>query len=546
MANNRNKPNTERLDRIKCGQINLQRAKHATNQITQIINERKLDIVLIQEPHTRTGQVIGLGKTHSVIYRKGTNPKTAIMVVNPQIQCLFVENMSNDLFSVVQLKYNGWEFYAISAYIPPVKNKDYKYDQVINEIENKLRIIKQKGNFILGMDANAKSSAWGSPVNEPRGRKLQEMIETNDLTILNEGETPTFDGPCGTSFVDITIATPDMYNKVLTWHIPDVVSMSDHRYIEFIIEAKSHNNNHETDTEGFCNKKADWDVFEHTFKQRASRLLQDISSTSTTEDVESCAIRLTEFIRDACREAMPPRKQHKKSVPWWTPELTKKRKEVRGLKRKAQRTNTEEEREERRKEYKKEFNAYKTLLLKTRVEKWKSFCAENTTNDPWGAVYRMLRNKKPKMIDTTIRKRNGEYTTTIEDTHQYLLDTFFPDDEATRDNQEHEELRRKANTAKGGPNDRRFTEREIRKEIKRGNVKKAPGEDHITADAVAHAFDCDPKIFVDMFNKCLEYGTFPRAWKTAKVKLIPKPGKDDPSDPKSYRRSYNSKDRTLP
>ncbi|GBO98333.1 hypothetical protein EVAR_84197_1 [Eumeta japonica] len=38
-----------------------------------------------------------------------------------------------------------------------------------------------------------------------------------------------------------------------------------------------------------------------------------------------------------------------------------------------------------------------------------------------------------------------------------------------------------------------------------------------------------------MANKCLELGYFPRAWKVAAIKVIPKPGKDDYARPKSYR-----------
>ncbi|GBP97954.1 Putative 115 kDa protein in type-1 retrotransposable element R1DM [Eumeta japonica] len=38
-----------------------------------------------------------------------------------------------------------------------------------------------------------------------------------------------------------------------------------------------------------------------------------------------------------------------------------------------------------------------------------------------------------------------------------------------------------------------------------------------------------------MANKCLELGYFPRAWKVAAIKVIPKPGKEDYARPKSYR-----------
>ncbi|GBP98427.1 Putative 115 kDa protein in type-1 retrotransposable element R1DM [Eumeta japonica] len=45
----------------------------------------------------------------------------------------------------------------------------------------------------------------------------------------------------------------------------------------------------------------------------------------------------------------------------------------------------------------------------------------------------------------------------------------------------------------------------------------------------------DLGVFLAMANKCLELGYFPRAWKVATIKVIPKPGKDDYARPKSYR-----------
>ncbi|GBP60477.1 RNA-directed DNA polymerase from mobile element jockey [Eumeta japonica] len=45
----------------------------------------------------------------------------------------------------------------------------------------------------------------------------------------------------------------------------------------------------------------------------------------------------------------------------------------------------------------------------------------------------------------------------------------------------------------------------------------------------------DLGLFLAMANKCLELGYFPRAWKVAAIKVIPKPGKEDYARPKSYR-----------
>lgn len=77
---------------IKIAQINLQRAKHATNQFNQHIAERNIAVALVQEPHTRAGRVIGMGKNTRVINKIGSNPWAAIVLIDPKIEELFMGN----------------------------------------------------------------------------------------------------------------------------------------------------------------------------------------------------------------------------------------------------------------------------------------------------------------------------------------------------------------------------------------------------------------------------------------------------------------------
>ncbi|GBP97791.1 Putative 115 kDa protein in type-1 retrotransposable element R1DM [Eumeta japonica] len=80
-----------------------------------------------------------------------------------------------------------------------------------------------------------------------------------------------------------------------------------------------------------------------------------------------------------------------------------------------------------------------------------------------------------------------------------------------------------------------FTGAEVKMALKAFNPKKAPGIDGFTSDICQAAILRDLGLFLAMANKCLQLGYFPRAWKVATIKVIPKPGKDDYSRPKSYR-----------
>ena len=71
------------------------------------------------------------------------------------------------------------------------------------------------------------------------------------------------------------------------------------------------------------------------------------------------------------------------------------------------------------------------------------------------------------------------------------------------------------------------------------STNKAPGPDGVPAEGVKILPMTKPEVFADMANNLLRRARFPRVWKTARLVLIPKPGKP-PEQPsaKPSRRSY--------
>lgn len=116
-----------------------------------------------------------------------------------------------------------------------------------------------------------------------------------------------------------------------------------------------------------------------------------------------------------------------------------------------------------------------------------------------------------------------------------LLEQFFVTDSAEADTPEQAAVRLEAVEAAGAPDDRPITIPEIESALSTMGARKAPGRDGITADTARAVFSADPEVLVTLYNKCLEVGTFPTEWKIASVRTIPKAGKDDPTDCKSYR-----------
>jgi hypothetical protein len=64
---------------------------------------------------------------------------------------------------------------------------------------------------------------------------------------------------------------------------------------------------------------------------------------------------------------------------------------------------------------------------------------------------------------------------------------------------------------------------------------KAPGFDHLTAEICRRILSIAPIHVLQLFNRCLNEGCFPKKWKLAFVKVILKPGKTDYVNATSYR-----------
>ncbi|GJQ65722.1 hypothetical protein Trydic_g19503 [Trypoxylus dichotomus] len=138
-------------------------------------------------------------------------------------------------------------------------------------------------------------------------------------------------------------------------------------------------------------------------------------------------------------------------------------------------------------------------------------------------------------IKATLKRARGVYTQDARETAELLLETFFPSDDADTDD-DHVAVRASINTATlSDRDDIPFARCEINAAFKSMNAKKAPGIDGITGDIAGRAYDEEPEVFEALFNKCLELGAFPRCWKKQLVRVIPKAGKTDMSDVKSYR-----------
>lgn len=521
---------------IRLGQLNLGKGRAATNNLTNIIDECKIDICLIQEPNTRESAVVGFPLRYTVLAKNEPRPRSAIVIANRDCNFMLLNNASCELITVAEISIRNTKFYVASIYLPPV-NRGFTDEELIARIRSAVSYIPARSRLLIGGDFNAKSPVWNSAEEDRRGRLITELIEEIGLTVVNTDSAPTFNGHRGSSHIDFTAASHEILDEIADWKVEDEETLSDHSLITWNItrpNARPKTTGH-SGTPRFCNKKTDWAKFDASFAASIALLEEAARECRSPGDAEAAAEMLNNNILEACRTSMPLVKQFRGSVPWWTPELTRLRATARRLRRRSQRARAED-REDRQREYREAQEIYRDTMATTRTTKWQEFCSRNSEKDPWGTAYRVIRGKRTATAaPANTRKPDGSLCSTIEESIENLLSHFFPDDLEEGDNEVQAAIRASWGRGTGGPDGPIITRQEVERALRRMSPRKAPGHDGIPSDAALRAFTCAPELITTILNLCLEHATFPSIWKVHNVKFIPKHQKQDPTDPSSFR-----------
>nr|XP_012217588.1 PREDICTED: uncharacterized protein LOC105669289 [Linepithema humile] len=168
--------------------------------------------------------------------------------------------------------------------------------------------------LIMGCDANAHHTVWGSSDTNKRGRKVLEFLASTDLEILNTGDEPTFCTIARREMLDITVCSRQLIQEVVEWTVSTEPSLSDHRQITFRI-AKARRKEIK-----FRNpRKTKWD----SYRKDLASSLRGFSKRHGTEDkLETCVDYLQRSLVNCYESNCPERAViNSRGTSWWTPGL---------------------------------------------------------------------------------------------------------------------------------------------------------------------------------------------------------------------------------
>lgn len=505
-------------------QINLHHAKAASAVLSERFMRSNLDVVLIQEPWVNRGAVRGLPSQQcKVLYcQEVESPRAAILLKNGVNFSPVSEFITRDLVAVeVEVLTEGGKQEAIcaSAYFPDVSDEPPP-EEVVRLINHCKAKNKQ---FIIGCDANAHHTVWGSRDINKRGEYLLQYLVANNITILNRGSEPTFVNAVRQEVIDLTLASSFISTKVTNWHVSQEASLSDHRQIRFDLEAMN------TAQHVFrVPKLTDWEAYRGQLKSELEGIGSNIESI---HDLNLAASLLKETIISSYERCCPIKhKKANRDVPWWNRELGLLRAEARRQFNRAKRSGEWSE-------YRAILTAYNKELRKSKRRSWRSFC-EGIEQLPTAVRLQKVLSKEHSNGMGHLQKPDGSYTESREETVRVLLQTHFPDsvvvEEGDSESDEVQAIPKPANRVMS-LSGRIFTPNRIRWAVGSFKPYKSPGRDGIFPALLKEGLEELLPSLVKIFRASYAWGFIPLVWRDVNVVFIPKAGRRPAAQPKSYR-----------
>ena len=413
------------------------------------------------------------------------------------------------------------------------------------------------GTVIVG-DLNCKHLIWGSNSTDSLGTDLAETLDDQDWIILNDGAKTRTDPRTGIEEVlDIAVCTQNILDLMPEFFVGECVG-SDHFPLHISLATGSHDN----DNPVYTRKVSQLNVarFKEIIDQR-------ISSTpdafETARDLDRIAELLPEIVRTAFEEACPETRVKKGRKPI-TPailELIKRKRKLRreknsaaanGSPSEAQRIQREMnllgnriKKEQKMEQRFRHERACKRLASENNPKKFFQSVRSLTCTDEGVTVKTKRIKDELGNIASTAQERIDLFASRLERVHQTPEYVGFDDgwkisveryirsyDKCFTINPIAKYLEPEHGDT--SPLVAPPTVEEVADHLRNCKTNSASGHDGVGYGLLKKVPPSYTRFITKFFGACLRIGYFPKAWKHAKIIMIPKPNKEQ-SEAKNYR-----------
>lgn len=378
--------------------------------------------------------------------------------------------------------------------------------------------LRKADNIIFAGDFNSHNPSWGCSIADSAGKSLEKAASDCHLCILNNGMPTRITPPSqNVSAIDLTLVNPGLLPHCV-WNVLDDAMGSDH----FPVETTIHISNiiysrflHRVDS-----TSTNWISFKKILRNQEESITSKINDDSL--NIEEKVSLLTSFLIDAVTSSNPHASNTKNNLrvsktppssPWWNEDCAKQFAD-RKFALKQYRTNPSYENYLNLRKH--EALAKKTFKAAKR-DSWRNYCENIDFHTSPGKIWRAIKSFKNRSLAP-----NNSSPTVDMDEASRVISTLCPDYCPPQILFQDTPL---------PPNNdllgRDISEEEVSEVIIRLNPRSSPGLDGISYRIIQNMPIYLHKLLVNIYNNILLTGTYPLAWRTVLVFLIPKstPGK---------------------
>ncbi len=516
-----------KLNKLQFHQVNLHRCKAAIIEVNQSIPIKGQTIILIQEPYVKNNRIKNFNLNKFNLFSKVSQnkPRTCILATK-DTELLLLSQLSTEDLTVASLttKVNGGSKQIIiaSGYMPSERHVLPPTPEVINLINH------CKSNnvpLILGCDANAHHTVWGSTDVNEKGDSLFEFIMSSNLTVLNRGAEFTFYNTIREEILDVTLATMTFAHVIKDWKVTNEILLSDHRCISFHILTDK------VERITFRNPaNTDWNKF---LESVAESIPSKSASINSISELDRAAKDLMDLQIRCFNDACPPKTYRAgRSASFFTGELKDIRKQTRRAFNRAKDKNPLKIAVRRKLQ-----NIYSKMLRRSKRTKEQQLINSINTTAGASSAFKSLA-KDPICSIGTLKKPSGEFTETAEATLHHLLETHFPKCALSKPTTSNETpLAFLPPSGLGDLNIAReiVTKDKVTWAVKSFSPFKSAGEDGIFPAILQNCIECTIDIIVELFLASIHLQHIPISWRGVRVVFIPKLGQESYMLAKSFR-----------
>ncbi|CRG90417.1 putative RNA-directed DNA polymerase from transposon BS [Talaromyces islandicus] len=399
----------------------------------------------------------------------------------------------------------------------------------LSTLSNAIGEIEETEELLVLGDFNLHHPLWSTTHRRAnRGisaaQPLLSIVENSHLQLLTVPGTTTHRWQGGESTIDLTFASEDTASHTIYCKVDTNLDYdSDHLPIATSIDW-----NWQPATP--CKKRM-WSktnllILRHTVRDEIARIAD--SELRSKENIDGYTRSIIQSLTAAIDASTPWSNPSPRSIPGFDQECKDRCREVQQLRRRWQRTRQDEDYEAYQQARNKKGRHIRKTLRNAHRHKVEE--ASASESGLWKLVkWAKNRHTVASTCTPTLVKPDGELAHQPEEKAETLRQTFFPPP-----------LRADLSDIDGYEYPPpiecpEITPSEIERAVRRAAPNKAPGTDDITNSILHKTLDILLPSLHRLFNACLQQGYCPTHFKEAITVVLRKPGKDDYTQPKSYR-----------